>query len=533
MGLEVSIIMDKKNKTKTVGREEVRRRLGGLSVEEIEDAVTSGLLIRLPDRRFDAESVAFAEAYGEDWHKSLNDERRLNATEAAKRLGVSVTRFRNAVKAEQIEHVSSIPWKYGVIKFYRGADVDALADWLMLDAADRHVSSVSKRSDAARKGVETRRRNAEAAKAARQVLLAVEPVDGDSSVMVVKYVAAMLTGFRYNRGAFGEFGQYVEVENLAKEFVAARFSEEEKLALWSAWQGRGLAARQELARAKNLNALMGLPPGTLPNDLPHLGGWVSQSEAELWVQQNPTKIEEACARERERRFLDAANRVIEAELIKAQRESDVLEAITFLASRAPSDDDHPTVRLRLAVEIVTALDGDVEGVAEEHRTWMDADSFRTEEILQCLPRDIRRKELAIWQARALEAKRDLIVLRSPKSRRAQRIAVLESHGLAHYGNWVVQDEVDAILREVPDIARKWLAENAAEDRRIAARNERRRNKKLGRRQRWAEALRVPVDAVPNSVHNPTERAIRAAEKYPPYWLMAARKAQNTQDTDKT
>ena len=109
--------------------------------------------------------------------------------------------------------------------------------------------------------------------------------------------------------------------------------------------------------------------------------------------------------------------------------------------------------------------------------------------------------------------------------------MLESHGLAYYGNWVVQDEVDAILREVPGIARKWLAEDAAEDRRIAARNERRKNKKLSRRQRWAEALDVPVEVVPNSVVNPTERAIRAAEKYPPYWLVAARKAQNTEEID--
>jgi len=515
--------MDKSHKT-TVGREEVRRRLGGLSLEELEDAVTAGLLVRLADRRFDAESVAFAEACGEDWRRSLNDERRLNATDAARRLGIPVARFRNAVKAGQIEHVSTMPWKYGVIKFYRGADVDALVGWLTLDAADRHVSAVSKRSDAARKGVETRRRNADAAKAARAVILAAEPIDGDSSVMVAMYVAAMLIGFRYNRGAFGEFGKYSEVENLAKEFVTARFSEEEKLALWSAWQGRGLTARQQLVRAKNFNALMGLAPGTLPIALPHLGGWVSQSEAQRWVQQNPTKVEEAWARERERQFLNAANRVIEAERTKTQRESEILEARSFLATHVPDKDAHPTIRLRSAVAVVTALGGYVDEVAEERRVWIDA-TVPTEEMFRCLPKDIRREEMATWQTRALEAKRDLIVLKSPKSRRAQRIEVLESYGLLHYGNWVVQDEVDAILRDKPRIAAKWLAENAAEDQRIAKRNARRRNKKLLRRQRWAEALQVPVDAVPNSVVNPTERAIKNAERHHPRWLIAAREAQ--------
>ncbi|MHB1731929.1 MAG: hypothetical protein ACYCU8_00475 [Ferrimicrobium acidiphilum] len=513
--------MDKKNRTETVSGREVRKRLGGLSLEELEDAVAARLLIRLPDQCFDAESVAYAEACGEDWHKSLRDERRLNATDAAKRLGVPVARFRSAIKAGQIEPVSSASWKYGTIWFYRGADIDALAGWLTLDAAERHVSAVSKRPEAARKAAETRRRNAEVAKAARQAISDAAPGDDAGPVVVAIYVTAMFTGLGFRRGPLGDLSQIRQVKELAQEFANARFSNIEKTNMYLDWRDRGLEARNEMVRARDLNYSMGLAPGTLP----HLYGWTTRPEAELWVSQNPDKIEQAWERERDRQLVEAANRVIEAERNRAHNESAILETRAFLAAHVPSNDAHPTVRLKFAVSVITALGGSVEWVAADCELERDEVAFQIQEMFSHLPKQIRRKEMVILQALAQDAKKALIVFDSPRRYRSQRIEALEPLGLLHYDHWVVRDEVKAILKDQPELVTKWQQQDMAEAQRVAARNARRQNKKRVRREGWAKALNISVDLVPDSLGNPTERAIRNIQKYPPRWLKAIRNAQ--------
>ncbi|WP_276972416.1 hypothetical protein [Ferrimicrobium acidiphilum] len=513
--------MDKKNKTPTVSSRDVRRRLGGLSLDALEDAVAAGLLIRLPDQRFDAESVAYAEACGEDWHKSLHDERRLNATDAAKRLGVPVARFRSAVKAGQIEPVASAPWKYGTIWFYRGADIDALAGWLTLDAAERHVSAVSRRPEAARKAAETRRRNAEVAKAARQAILDATPGDDAGPVVVAIYVTAMFTGLGFRRGPLGDLSQIGQVKDLAQEFANARFSNTEKTNMYLDWRDRGLAARNEMVRARDLNYSMGLAPGTLP----HLYGWTTRPEAELWIKENPDKIEQAWAQARDRQLVEAANRVIEAERRRAHSELAILEARAFLAAHVPSDDAHPTVRLKFAVSVITALGGSVEGVAADREFERNEVTFQIQEMFRRLPKQVRREEMALLQSLAQDAKKSLAVLNCPRRYRAQRLDALASLGLLHYGHWVVGSEVKVILKDQPELVAKWQQQDMAEAQRVAARNARRQNKNPSRKERWAKALNISVDLVPDSLGNPTERAIRNIQKYPPRWLKAIRNAQ--------
>ena len=527
---------EKTRKATPVGRETVRRRLGGLSIDEIEDAVAAGLLIRLADRRFDAESVEFAVAMGAQWRQSLHDERRLNATEAANRLGVPVARFRRAVEAGQIAAVGSMPWKWGTIRFYRGADVDALAGWLTVEAASRHVAAASKRSAAARKGAKTRRRNAAAAAAAREKLAKAEPGEGDSAVLVVRYVTAMLTGFGYQCKPLEAFALLAGVSELAGTFAAARFPASEQEAMRLTWRDQGIQAAGTLVKASDLNRSLGLVPGTLPGPLVHLGGWVSRPDAEAWVTRNPDAVERARREEQKRQMLESASQLAAAEARRIEQEAARLQAEAFLLTHEPGEDAHPAVRLQFAVMVATALDGTIKDlpVFSDPETMMAVYEMRR--MLQGLDKDRRREVLARCQDQATATRSKLRILTSPHRFRTRRIETLEARGLVHYDYLVVPDEVAKILRDDPEMAARWTEEDAVEKRRVAKRNEqraamraaraakrnRRRTAKRDRearwRERWADLLEVPVDAVPVGIGNPTGGAIRSLKRNPPDWL---------------
>lgn len=527
---------EKTRKATPVGRETVRRRLGGLSIDEIEDAVASGLLIRLPDRRFDAESVEFAVAMGAQWRQSLHDERRLNATEAASRLGVPVERFRRAVKAGQISPVASMPWKWGTIWFYRGADVDALAGWLTVDAASRHVAAVSKRSAAARKGAATRRRNAAAAAAAREKLAKAEPGEGDSAVLVVRYVTAMLTGFGYRCQPLEAFTRLAGISELAHTFVAARIPAGEQEAMRLTWRDQGIQAAGALVKASDLNRSLGLAPGTLPGPLAHLGGWVSRHDVEMWIVQNPDAVERARRKEQERQMLESASQLAAAEARRIEQEATRLQAEAFLLTHEPGEGAHPAVRLQFAVMVATALDGMIKDLSAPSgpETTMAVHEMRR--ILQGLDKDRRREVLAHCRDLASDARSKMRILTSPHRFRARRIETLELRGLVHYDYLVVPDEVAEILRDDPEMAARWTEEDAVEKRRVAKRNEQRaamraaraakrnhrrtakRDREARWRERWAAILEVPVAAVPVGIGNPTEAAIRSLKRNPPDWL---------------
>lgn len=79
------------------GREKVRAALG-LAVWEVELAAETGLLHRLADRRFDARTVEAALADPESFRATLAAEHRLNATDAARRLGISREAARRSVR---------------------------------------------------------------------------------------------------------------------------------------------------------------------------------------------------------------------------------------------------------------------------------------------------------------------------------------------------------------------------------------------------------------------------------------------------
>jgi hypothetical protein len=98
-------------------------------------------------------------------------EHRLNATDAAGRLGISRQRFARVVKQAGLEPVAEEQVrKYRrllTVRYYRAADVDALQPYVGADIALREAATAVGRSDAAQKAARTRARNRERAREAR------------------------------------------------------------------------------------------------------------------------------------------------------------------------------------------------------------------------------------------------------------------------------------------------------------------------------------------------------------------------------
>ncbi|MFI0448914.1 hypothetical protein [Actinomadura sp. 6N118] len=154
-----------------LGREKVRKLLE-LAVWEVELAVETGLLRRLPDRTFDPVSVNAAMADIEYFRRVLAGERRCNATESAARLGIPVERFKKLALVTGLSPVVTEELrKYGrilTVRYYRARDVDALADHVRADVELRSAARAVSRSQAAKKAAQTRKRNLAQAAAARE-----------------------------------------------------------------------------------------------------------------------------------------------------------------------------------------------------------------------------------------------------------------------------------------------------------------------------------------------------------------------------
>jgi hypothetical protein len=117
---------------------------------------------------------------------------------------------------------------------------------LTLDAASRHVEAVSKRSAAAKKGAETRRRNATMKKEARMILEATWPGDDADDAQVVVHVAAMSSVFGYRLLQLDRWSGTFMARFLADVFARARFSAEERAQMRREWHDRGLEAAGQM-----------------------------------------------------------------------------------------------------------------------------------------------------------------------------------------------------------------------------------------------------------------------------------------------
>jgi ATP-dependent RNA helicase SUPV3L1/SUV3 len=99
-----------------------------LAVWQVDVAVASGLLARSPDGRFDPRAVDAAREGGSAWLAMLELEYRLNATDAAVRLGISPKVFARLAAERELTIVDKGRWKHGTVLYYRAGDVDKLTD---------------------------------------------------------------------------------------------------------------------------------------------------------------------------------------------------------------------------------------------------------------------------------------------------------------------------------------------------------------------------------------------------------------------
>jgi ATP-dependent RNA helicase SUPV3L1/SUV3 len=109
-----------------LSRERVREILS-LAVWQVELAGETGLLQKLSNGRYDERSVHEAKTGGGKWRSALALESRLDATEAAARLGCNAKEFTRLASEHGLNVVATGTGRRGTIRYYRAADVDAIA----------------------------------------------------------------------------------------------------------------------------------------------------------------------------------------------------------------------------------------------------------------------------------------------------------------------------------------------------------------------------------------------------------------------
>ncbi|MER6826484.1 hypothetical protein ABT352_10895 [Streptosporangium sp. NPDC000563] len=352
-----------------LGRNTVRQTLG-LSVWEIELAATTGLLRRLPDRTFDPVSVRAAEADIEHFRQLLAAERRCTVTEASARLGVSSDRFKRIIAATGLAPVATEEIrKYGrilTVRYYRAADVDALADHVHADTELRAAARAVSRSDAARKAAQTRKLNLERAVAARAELETIKPAFDADCVRVLLWTAALMTVADIWPGPLSPIRRMTDsrIPPLTEILRDARLSRTDLEAMLAEFTPRSAELVPLLVSPKDAERELGVPVEMIPAELfgipadvlrrlrPAGGRWTADHVARLLRKTPPWLRDESAARaEADRRHhREADRRRHRAERKAARRLSwRVLwaEALGVSLDRVPGSVGRPT---RAAIE---------------------------------------------------------------------------------------------------------------------------------------------------------------------------------------
>ncbi|WP_406317467.1 hypothetical protein OHA77_09345 [Streptosporangium sp. NBC_01639] len=319
-----------------LGRNMVRQLLG-LGVWEIELAVTTGLLRRLPDRTFDPVSVRAAEADIEHFRRLLAAERRCTITEASTRLGVSADRFKRIVAAAGLAPVATEQIrKYGrtlTVRYYRAADVDALADHVHADAELRAAARAVSRSEAARKAVQTRKLNIARTVAARAEIETIKPTLDADHVRVLLWTAALMAAAGVWPGPLRPLQRMADprVPPLTEMLRDARLSRTELEVMLAELAPRAVEPVRLLVSPRDAERELGVPIEMVPAELPHFGDhllapllretvsapppWLLRARAEVELQravhaEEQRAVEESSQRHRvERAAVDQAARV--------------------------------------------------------------------------------------------------------------------------------------------------------------------------------------------------------------------------------
>ncbi|MET8337767.1 hypothetical protein [Streptosporangium canum] len=319
-----------------LGRNAVRQLLG-LSVWEIELATTTGLLRRLPDRTFDPVSVRAAEADTEHFRRLLAAERRCTITEASARLGVSADRFKRITAAAGLAPVATEEIrKYGqplTVRYYRAADVDALADHVHADAELRAAARAVSRSEAARKAVQTRKLNLARAVAARAEIETITPTFDTDRVRVLLWTTALMVAADVWPGPLRPLRRMADprVPPLTEILRDARLSRTELEVMLAELTPRSVELVRLLVSPRDAEQELGVPIEMIPAELPQFGGhllapllreavsspppWLLRARAEVELQravhaEERRAVEEASQRHRvERAAVGQAARV--------------------------------------------------------------------------------------------------------------------------------------------------------------------------------------------------------------------------------
>jgi hypothetical protein len=254
------------------GREKVRTVLG-LAVWEVELAVEIGLLRRLPDRRFEAAAVAAALADPEGFRSRLAAERRLNATEAAGRLGISRQRFARVVEqaglapvaTEQVDRYATVL----TVRYYRAADVETLRPYVAADIVLRAAATSVGRS--------TARVELEAVRAAAAI----------SPVAVLRYAAGLAAGRPKAPGFLRRFAADPAVARLAALVADCRLRAAEHARMTGEILEQARVAYQAMAGPGEIRRRLGVEPQALAGHVELIDGFVERRLLAAWAVNPP------------------------------------------------------------------------------------------------------------------------------------------------------------------------------------------------------------------------------------------------------
>ncbi|WP_405878716.1 hypothetical protein OG762_08800 [Streptomyces sp. NBC_01136] len=266
------------------GRERARAALG-LAVWEIELAVTAGLLERGADRRFDPDEVTRTAADLDAFRARLTREHRFNASQAARRLGVSAARFARVVAQTGLAPVAEEQVrKYGrvlTVRYYRAVDVDGLAAYATADQVLREAVTAVGRPAAARKAAVTRTRNKERAEQARHELQAVrKQTTQGANVALVRYAAALAAGLPRGSRFLKKFVTDEAVGVLAAVVEECRMRAEERSALLDEVLPLAHRACAELTGPAEIERRSGVDPAVFAGRTDMIGGYMARAELE-------------------------------------------------------------------------------------------------------------------------------------------------------------------------------------------------------------------------------------------------------------
>jgi hypothetical protein len=373
--------------------------------------VETGLLRRLPDRTFDPVSVNTAQADLELFRRLFAAERRCNTSEAAARLGVSTDAFKRiAAVVGLVPVVTEEIRKYGrtlTVRYYRAADVDALADHARADTELRIVARAVSRSEAAKKAARTRKLNLARAAAARAEIGVMKPAPDADPVQVLLWATALMAVAGIWPGPLQPLRRMSDrrVDSLIATLCEARLPRAELEGMLAELAERSTELIDLLVSPEVAERELGVPVATLPADLPRVGDHLLAPVLHEVVSSPPSWLLRARAdRELEQAAHSEARRAAEEVSRRRRAEQSAVDDAVRVVSRL--SDESVAEIFGLSVDVIRLLRPNsghwsaefVAGLSRRTPPWLqDETAARTEAD--------RRRRATVTRAQRLAARR--------------------------------------------------------------------------------------------------------------------------------